>query len=148
MIPHYPVIIIGGGQAGLSISYLLKQRDIDHLVLEKSTIADSWQNKRWESFCLVTPNWQCLLPGFHYSGKDPAGFMVRDQIVEYIRDYAKSFSPPILEGVTVHKLFHSPRGRGLRPRNVKRPDDSRPGRRRSRRVSRPQYPRLRQATSL
>ena len=75
-----PVIIIGGGQAGLSVSYLLKQREIDHIIFERSTIAHAWKNQRWDSFCLVTPNWQCALPGFPYPGNDPQGFMVRDQI--------------------------------------------------------------------
>ncbi|MEM8544863.1 MAG: FAD-dependent oxidoreductase, partial [Cyanobacteria bacterium P01_H01_bin.119] len=75
---HHDVMIVGGGQAGLSISYCLKERGIDHLVLEKHRIAHSWRNQRWDSFCLVTPNWQCQLPGYAYSGPDPNGFMGRD----------------------------------------------------------------------
>jgi len=104
MTTHYPVIIIGGGQAGLSVSYLLKQRDIEHVILERSNIADSWQNKRWDSFCLVTPNWQCQLPGFPYVGAEPGGFMRRDEIVQYIRDFARSFDPPIRMGAEARRL--------------------------------------------
>jgi putative flavoprotein involved in K+ transport len=63
---HFSVIIIGGGQAGLSASYLLKERGIDHIVFEKNRLAESWRSKRWDSFCLVTPNWQCQLPGHPY----------------------------------------------------------------------------------
>ena len=101
---HFPVAIIGGGQAGLSISYCLKQRGIDHIIFEKNKIAHSWRSKRWDSFCLVTPNWQCVLPGYPYPGNDPHGFMQRDEIVQYIEDYAKSFDPLIKEGVEVSSI--------------------------------------------
>ncbi len=101
---HYPVIIVGGGQAGLSVSYCLKQRGIENIIFEKHTIAHSWQTKRWDSFCLVTPNWQCTLPGYEYSGDDPYGFMKKDKIVQYVQDYACSFEPNIKEKVTVEKI--------------------------------------------
>ena len=101
---HYPVIIIGGGQAGLSMSYCLKEKGVAHLVFEKHRMAEAWRSKRWDSFCLVTPNWQCALPGFDYAGNDPKGFMVKEQIVEYIEAYARSFNPPLKEGVTVSRL--------------------------------------------
>jgi putative flavoprotein involved in K+ transport len=108
---HYPVIIIGGGQAGLSISWHLKQRGIDHLIFEKHRIAEAWRTQRWDSFCLVTPNWQCQLPGFPYSGPDPHGFMVKTQIVEYIESYVRSFSPPVMEGTSVKRLTRTAHGR-------------------------------------
>jgi putative flavoprotein involved in K+ transport len=101
---HFSVIVIGGGQAGLSASYLLKERGIDHIVFEKNRLAESWRSKRWETFCLVTPNWQCQLPGHPYSGADPHGFMLKDEIVAYIESYARSFQPPIYERVTVSRL--------------------------------------------
>ncbi len=101
---HYPVIIIGGGQAGLSMSWLLKQRGIDHVVFEKHRMAEAWRSKRWDSFCLVTPNWQCRLPGFPYAGPDPDGFMKKEQIIEYLEAFARSFEPPLREGVTVRRL--------------------------------------------
>ena len=104
MKKHYSVIVVGGGQAGLAISYCLKQKGIDHIVLEKNQIGYAWQEKRWDTFCLVTPNWQCTLPGYHYPGDDRNGFMKRDAIVEYIKDYAKSFEPPIAEGVEVFSV--------------------------------------------
>lgn len=101
---HYPVIIIGGGQAGLSLSYHLKQRGIGHIILEKHRMAEAWRTQRWDTFCLVTPNWQCQLPGYPYSGPDPDGFMRKDEIVEYIEAFARSFDPPVREGVTVTRL--------------------------------------------
>lgn len=104
---HYSVIVVGGGQAGLSMSYCLKERGFDHIVFEKNRIGHSWRSKRWDSFCLVTPNWQCKLPGYHYSGDDPNGFMQKDEIVKYIEHYAKSFDPPVKEGVEVSKVRKS-----------------------------------------
>ncbi|MEP0886238.1 MSMEG_0569 family flavin-dependent oxidoreductase, partial [Trichocoleus sp. ST-U3] len=104
---HYSVIIVGGGQAGLSMSYCLKERGFDHIVFEKNRIGHSWRSKRWDSFCLVTPNWQCKLPGYHYPGGDPNGFMQKDEIVKYIEHYAKSFDPPVKEGVEVSKVRKS-----------------------------------------
>ncbi|MGD8572485.1 MAG: MSMEG_0569 family flavin-dependent oxidoreductase [Gammaproteobacteria bacterium] len=101
---HHEVIIVGGGQAGLSISYYLKQNNIDHLILNKGRLAEAWRNERWDTFCLVTPNWQCQLPGFPYQGDDPDGFMVKDEIIQYIEDYAASFNPPIKNGITVEEI--------------------------------------------
>lgn len=106
----YSVIVIGAGQAGLSMSYCLKEKGLDHLVLEKAgQIADVWRNQRWDSFCLVTPNWQCQLPGFNYtasefSGSDPNGFMLKDEIIAYLERYVDMFSPPIIFNSPVNKL--------------------------------------------
>jgi putative flavoprotein involved in K+ transport len=107
---HYPVIIIGGGHAGLSMSHCLKERGIPHLIFEKDRVGESWRSKRWDSFCLVTPNWQCQLPGFPYSGNDPDGFMKKDEIVGYIEAYAKSFQAPIRAGVNVSRLTQDDAG--------------------------------------
>jgi putative flavoprotein involved in K+ transport len=101
---HYPVIVVGGGQAGLSISYCLKERGIDHLVFEKHRLGEAWRSKRWDTFCLVTPNWQCRLPGYDYPGNDPHGFMAKEEIVQYLEAYARSFNPPLMEGVVVSHL--------------------------------------------
>jgi putative flavoprotein involved in K+ transport len=101
---HYPVVVIGGGQAGLSVSYCLMELGIDHVVLERKKIAHSWRNERWDTFCLVTPNWQCQLPGFPYHGPDPYGFMLKDEIVKYLEEYVAFFNPPVEEGVSVTSL--------------------------------------------
>ncbi|MDO9409333.1 MAG: MSMEG_0569 family flavin-dependent oxidoreductase [Patulibacter sp.] len=98
---HVPVVIVGGGQAGLSMSWSLKEQGVGHVVLERHTVAHSWKEDRWESFCLVTPNWQCTLPGHPYAGDDPTGFMVQDEIVEYVESYAAAFDAPVHEGVAV-----------------------------------------------
>lgn len=110
---RYAVVVIGGGQAGLSISSFLKKRGVDHAVLERHRVAHAWRASRWDSFCLVTPNWQCKLPGFDFAGDDPFGFMQKDEIVRYIEAYAASFDAPVFEGVDVSKLSRSPSGRGF-----------------------------------
>lgn len=103
-VRHIPVAVIGGGQAGLAISWHLKQHGIEHRVFERKRAANEWRESRWDSFCLVTPNWQCRLPGFPYAGDDPQGFMLKDEIVAYLDAYVASFNPPLLEGVDVQRL--------------------------------------------
>jgi putative flavoprotein involved in K+ transport len=101
---HFPVVIIGGGQAGLSVSYYLKQRNIEHLVLEKDQAFHAWRTQRWDSFCLVTPNWQCRLPGLPYDGDDPEGFMRRDELNAYLDRFLAKLDPPLEEGVSVTRV--------------------------------------------
>jgi putative flavoprotein involved in K+ transport len=107
---HVPVAVVGGGQAGLSVSRLLSEAGLEHVVLEKNRIACNWTEQRWDSFCLVTPNWQCQLPGWPYRGGDEDGFMVRDQIVEYVHGFAQAFDPPVEEGVQVKRVSLKPDG--------------------------------------
>lgn len=107
---HYSVIIVGGGQAGLSASHYLQQRDIDHLVLEKHSLLHSWRTQRWDAFCLVTPNWQCNLPGHPYAGDDPHGFMKREEIIDYLEGFVAKVKAPVREGVAVQRV--SPRAEG------------------------------------
>ena len=99
-----PVVVVGAGQAGLAMSHCLEERGVEHVVLEKHRIGHEWRERRWDSFCLVTPNWQCKLPGFPYAGPDPFGFMKKDAIVQYLEAYATSFAPPVHEGVAVTRI--------------------------------------------
>ncbi|MFJ6082240.1 MSMEG_0569 family flavin-dependent oxidoreductase [Streptomyces sp. NPDC092369] len=101
---HFPVAVIGGGQAGLSVSHCLRERGIEHVVVEANRVGHEWRSRRWDSFCLVTPNWQCRLPGYPYRGDDPDGFMVREEIVRYLEGYVAHFRPPLVEGVSVTRV--------------------------------------------
>lgn len=105
---HFSVIVVGGGQAGLSMSYLLKQRGVSHVVLEGKRVASAWRDERWDTFCLVTPNWQCRLPGHPYAGDDPYGFMGKDEIVRYVESYAERYQLPVREGVWVKSVKAAP----------------------------------------
>lgn len=109
---HFPAIVIGAGSAGLSSSYHLKQRGIDHVVLERARVGDSWASRRRDSFTLVTPNWSVRLPGQAYNGGDPDGYMPRDEIVEYLRKYAETFGLPVRPGVEVTELRPLPSDKG------------------------------------
>jgi putative flavoprotein involved in K+ transport len=104
-------VIIGGGQAGLSLSYYLRQRGIDHLVLEKHEPVHAWRDQRWDTFCLVTPNWQCRLPDWEYRGPDPHGFMKKDEIVDYLDGFVKHVDAPLLDHCAVRRV--APRDGGF-----------------------------------
>ncbi|SIO48110.1 putative flavoprotein involved in K+ transport [Bradyrhizobium erythrophlei] len=97
------VVVIGGGQAGLASSRELTGLGVEHVVLERGQIGETWRN-RWDSFCLVTPNWSLRLPGRPYDGTDPDGFMPREQIVAYLEQYAASFGSPVQEHVEISSL--------------------------------------------
>ena len=101
---HVTTVIVGAGQAGMSASYYLCQSGIDHVVLERYKRFHAWKEDRWDSFCLVTPNWQCKLPDFPYRGDDPTGFMVKDEIIAYVEGFCESFNAPLREGVTVTRV--------------------------------------------
>lgn len=89
-------VIIGGGQAGLSLSHFLAQVSHEHVILEKAPrVAHTWRSRRWDSFTLVTPNWSFDLPGAEYDGNDPAGYMPRDEIVSRLEDYERQHDFPI-----------------------------------------------------
>ena len=94
-------VVIGAGHTGLAVSYLLSQRSIDHVVLERGEVANTWRTERWNSLRLLTPNWQTRLPGFAYDGDDPDGFMTMPQIVDLIDRYARLVDPPLHTLTTV-----------------------------------------------
>jgi cation diffusion facilitator CzcD-associated flavoprotein CzcO len=104
------VAIVGAGQAGLSVSWFLKQAGVDHVVLDGGRIAETWRSRRWDSFCLVTPNWSIKLPGGAYQGPDPDGFMPLADLVEHFESWAKSFQAPVREKCTVSRLDGAPDG--------------------------------------
>jgi putative flavoprotein involved in K+ transport len=98
------VVIVGAGQAGLSAAQALQRRGIRPLLLEQHRIGYAWEQQRWDSFCLVTPNWQCRLPDFPYDGPDPHGFMGKAEVVNYLRRFSAKVRPDVHEGVRVHRL--------------------------------------------
>ena len=109
MTERIDVVIVGAGQAGLAVSHELTRAGIAHVVLERGQVGQSWRG-RWDSFCLVTPNWFLRLPGYPYDGGDPDGFMPRDEIVAYLERYAAGFEAPVRKGVEVISLGPGPDG--------------------------------------
>jgi putative flavoprotein involved in K+ transport len=101
--PAVDAVIVGAGQAGLSVSHELAAGGVDHIVLERGRVGETWRG-RWDSFCLVIPNWTVQLPGGRYDGADPDGFMPKGEIVDHLVGYAASFRAPVHEGVAVSSL--------------------------------------------
>jgi putative flavoprotein involved in K+ transport len=103
-------VVVGAGQAGLAVSRELTRSGVDHVVLERSRVAQAWRD-RWDSFTLVTPNWTLRLPGSRYDGDDPEGHVDRDTIVAFLEDYARRHAGRIREGVSVTRLERGASGR-------------------------------------
>ena len=104
-------VIVGGGQAGLALSYYLKQAGREHVVLERApAVANAWRNQRWDSFTLVTPNFQVRMPGAEYQGNDPYGFMSLAEVVRYFDDYVQRFDLPVHSSVEVHSVEKTRKG--------------------------------------
>jgi putative flavoprotein involved in K+ transport len=101
------VAVVGAGQAGLATSCELAKAGVEHVVLERGQVGQTWRN-RWDSFRLVTPNWTVQLPDGHYDGPDPDGFMPRDEIVAFLERYATEVQAPVREGVDVSSLESRP----------------------------------------
>ena len=103
-------IIIGAGQSGLAMSRHLTARSIDHVVLERGEVANSWRTERWDSLRLLTPNWQSRLPGYAYDGPDSDGFMAMPEVVRYLERYADVSGAPVVTGTRVTKVRQAPGG--------------------------------------
>ena len=97
-------IIIGAGQSGLAMSRHLTARSIDHVVLERREVANSWRTERWDSLRLLTPNWQSRLPGYAYTADDPDGFMTMTEVVRFLQRYAELSHAPIVAGTRVTRV--------------------------------------------
>src|SRR5262245_61246304 len=88
-------VVIGAGHAGLAMSWWLAERSIDHVIVERGEIANSWRTERWDSLRLLTPNWQSRLPGYGYEGDDPDGFRSMPETIAFIERYARVISAPV-----------------------------------------------------
>ncbi len=97
-------IVIGAGHAGLAVSHYLTERSVDHLIIERGEVANSWRHERWDSLKLLTPNWQSQLPGYKHHIDDPDGFMETSQVIECIENYARHIHAPLHTGTTVTRL--------------------------------------------
>ena len=100
-VGNVDVIIIGAGHSGLAMSHCLTARSIDHVVLERGEVANTWRHERWDSLKLLTPNWLSRLPGYRYSGNDPDGFMNMDDVIGFLTGYAKVSAAPVNANTTV-----------------------------------------------
>ncbi len=98
------VVIIGAGQAGLAMSRCLTDRSIDHVVLERAEVANSWRTERWDSLRLLTPNWMTRLPGAAYGGPDPDGYMTAAEVATFLDRYRRVIDAPVVSGAAVESV--------------------------------------------
>jgi putative flavoprotein involved in K+ transport len=112
-VERVETLVIGGGQAGLAMSYQLKRRGLAHLVLERHRIAERWRSERWDGLKFQFPNWSVRLPDFPLAHTDPDGFAATGDIVKFIDAYATFVAPPIRCGVAVTGLRNRDGGSGF-----------------------------------
>jgi putative flavoprotein involved in K+ transport len=103
-------VIVGAGHAGLAMSRRLTERSIDHVVLERGEVANSWRTQRWPSLRLLTPNWLTRLPGYDYAGNDPDGYLPAAGVVSTLTRYARLAAAPVRTATTVHTMRTAPGG--------------------------------------
>ncbi len=98
------VVVIGAGHSGLAMSHALSSRSIEHVVLERGEVANSWRSERWDSLRLLTPNWMSRLPGCRYQGDDPDGYMTVNEVVEFVGGYARHIGAPLRTQTAVTRV--------------------------------------------
>jgi len=103
-------VIIGAGHNGLAMSRRLTERSIDHVVLERGEVANSWRTERWDSLRLLTPNWETRLPGLQYDGDEADGYMTAPDVARFIDRYADAIGAPVQSGTTVTRVTTGPDG--------------------------------------
>ena len=109
-------MVVGAGHAGLAVSRFLSARSVDHLVLERGEVANSWRRERWDSLRLLTPNWLTRLPDHPYQGPDPDGYMTAGEVADLIGGFATATRAPVRTGTEVTSVRRRGRGTGCGPR--------------------------------
>ena len=103
-------VVVGAGHCGLAMSRCLAEKSIDHVVLERGEVANSWHTQRWDSLRLLTPNWMTRLPDYAYRGDDPDGYLSASETAQLITDYAKETAAPVQANTTVTSVRSVERG--------------------------------------
>lgn len=98
---RFGTVVVGAGQAGLAASHHLSRLGLEHVVLERGRVGETWRSQRWDGFYLNTPNWAQQLPGFPYAGPDPDAFAPLAEVIAYLEGYASAIAAPVREGVEV-----------------------------------------------
>lgn len=108
------VVIIGAGHSGLAMSHYLSRRSVEHVILERGQVANSWRTERWDSLRLLTPNWMTRLPGVGYVGPDPDGFMTMPELIRFLSGYARFSGAPVVTNTAVTSVRAVSSGYGIR----------------------------------
>ena len=104
MTEKIDTIVVGGGQAGLAMSYALSHLGREHMIIERSRVAERWRSERWDSLAFQFPNWSLTLPDYAHRTNDPDGYAHRDHVVQFLEEYAVHIHAPIRQGVTATAL--------------------------------------------
>ncbi|MFE6307616.1 flavin-containing monooxygenase [Nocardiopsis sp. NPDC057823] len=115
-VEEIEVVVVGGGQAGIAMSEHLGDRAVPHVVLERHRVAERWRSERWDSLVTNGPVWHDRFPGLEFPGLAPEDFATKDQVADYLADYAEKIGAPIRCGVEVTSVRRRPGGRGFRVR--------------------------------
>ena len=110
MTERIETVIIGGGQAGLAMSYHLSRLRREHVILEEKWPGHRWRTERWDAFAYQFPNWTLQLPDYAYQGDDPDGFIVRDEVARFVEGYAAFIRAPVRCDTSVSALRQKPGG--------------------------------------
>ena len=105
---HVETVIVGGGQAGLALSYYLNKLGREHVIFERGRVAERWRCERWDSLMFQFPNWSITLPGYGYQTNDPEGFAPKNDVIQFIEDYAALIKAPVRSGVEVVSVHQKP----------------------------------------
>jgi putative flavoprotein involved in K+ transport len=103
-VPKVTALVVGAGHCGLAMSRRLAERSIDHVVLERGEVAQSWRTQRWDTFRLLTPNWMTRLPDRPYTGDDPDGYSTAPELVRLFDEYAGVIDAPVRTNTTVRSV--------------------------------------------
>ena len=104
MFEKIDTVVVGGGQAGLAMSYYLKRLGREHVVIERGRVGESWRSERWDSLMFQFPNSSIQLPGYAYETDDPNGYVPKDEIVRFLENYATVIGAPLRCGLRVNAL--------------------------------------------
>src|SRR5688500_2752137 len=108
-----PAAVIRASPAGLAVSRLLTAHDVQHTVHARGPTATRTRPRPAESPRMLTPNWMSRLPGWHYTGPDPAGYMPARSVAGYLSAYAEVFRAPVVPEDEVESLRIAGGGYGI-----------------------------------
>ncbi len=98
------VVVVGGGQAGIAASEHLTKIDMKHIVLERARTAEHWRTMRWDSLVANGPAWHDRFPNMEFKDRHQDAFVPKEEVADYLVDYAKMFNAPIREGIDVRAV--------------------------------------------
>lgn len=107
---HFPTLIIGAGQCGLAMSSELSSRGVEHAILERGQVGNSWRTQRWDSLKLLTPNWMNRLPGTHHAVDARDQYYSVAELCQQFDSSMRAIDAPVRTGIAVRRVSRRQRG--------------------------------------